>query len=998
MSASNDRRAPPAPRARIEIESGLFLQRFEAVARAHPGRPAVAWRGEGVLTYADLSRDAAAFAGGLQAAGVRRGDRVGLCLERSMDTVIALLGTWVAGASFVPLDPRQPLERLRWIAEDADLRALVTDPSARSRLAGLGPRITTRPSLIASCAIAEPRGASPEQEAYVCYTSGTTGRPKGVQIAHRGLTAFLDAQIEAFRLAPDSRSLLFAAATFDASISEIGAPLLAGACVVIEPETALTAPDLFRQIAQRQVTHVNLPPALLARLDPEHAPGCITTVIIGGEVPPPAAVRAWARRVKLVSVYGPTEATVCTTLARCTPDWARALIGAPIPGVSLTIRDEEGRPVGRGRPGELWISGPGLALGYLGLPELTRARFPVIEGTRWYRSGDRVVEHPDGEIEFLGRVDRQIKLRGLRIEVEEIERNLLDHPAVGQAHVRLRPLGVDAHPALVAFVAAGEGSRDPTLEQTLRAHLALRLPVWMLPERVVALAELPLGAHGKVASEALDAWPLTHPAEGRSRASDQASDREAKLLEIWTQVLGHAAMDPADDFFALGGDSFAAVEIAAAAERAGLPVAPSQVLRHPSVRELSRALGDTPERLGECAEAAALEREITFDEALTAALARPRREPARAGGVFLTGATGFLGSRLLLEVLDTTGAPVRCLVRAPDRGAARARLEESLLQHGAAARLGAAVEIVLGDLALPRFGLEATAWSSLVEQVALIHHAAAQVNLVHPYARLAAANVGGTREIIRLAAESGARLHAVSTLSVFVATDRNHGHARESDTLEETRFVYGGYAQTKWTAERMLHRARAQGLARLLVTRPGLITGDSRTGRGGKTDFLRLFIRGLARIGAVPAGASLALDVTPVDFAARAMALLGRADLRPPAIFHLANPEPLMLERLVDAMSARGVALRRLPLEGWRRRVEGSARLEDAESAAAYLALCRTFTPEDFSRLRSLDLFQATGITFNTTEADRALAAAGLCCPPPSAELIDRYVAEALGR
>ncbi|HTE18245.1 MAG TPA: non-ribosomal peptide synthetase, partial [Armatimonadota bacterium] len=881
----------------------LFTERFAAVARRFPETVAIE-SGATRLTYGELYSRASRLGSHLRALGAGPESVVGLLLEKSPEYVVALLGAWFAGGAFLPLDPHLPPERLSFLLRDSGARWLITSEEEAGGRTDLEAPIVT---LAAAAGAVEgpPVPLRPETLAYVIYTSGSTGAPKGVMVPHGGLVGVLDAQVSAFRIGLGSRSLWYLSTSFDASVSDLGVALLSGATLVIEPRSALeTAAGLLTVLREQGITHLDLPPALLRVLDLAGRPECLQTIIIGGESCPPDVVRRWARPddegrgCRVVNVYGPTEATICTSLCICDPDtWTRPLIGDPLPGVTYHLLDTERQPVGAGTPAELYIGGTTLARGYLNRPELDAARFVVVEGQRLYRTGDRVVRHRDGGIEFLGRLDRQVKVRGQLVAPEEIEARLLAHPEVERAAVVRKATGGERE-ALVAFVVPRGGTVP--VSGDLRAYLARSLPHWMLPQRFEILAGLPLTPTGKIDLAALASQPLANAEAGPAHVAP-STPMERLLAEVWRNVLRVRTIGVTDDFFELGGDSLAVVEVVAAVEARGAPLPPSLMLSHPTIAALAARM----ERLQDqgstdALSCDALRARVAWDKEWEQRLkaARVRRAAHPPAGaprrILLTGATGFLGSRLLCELLSRTRAEIVCPVRAESATEARHRCLGAVrhLPFALPAEQEHRIVALAGDVASPHLGLSETEWSRLTLGVDTVYHCAAQVNALLPYAALEPVNVGGTREALRLLSEGRPkRLHYASTLSVFVASDRNRGRMEERDHLERTEVVYGGYAQTKWAAEHLL-RASEGAAGPIAFYRLGLLTGDPVTGRAAPADFLSMFFRGVAELGCVPerAGAALRVDVTPVDYAARAMAHLSLSAEDGLSTFHIASP------------------------------------------------------------------------------------------------------------
>jgi amino acid adenylation domain-containing protein len=426
---------------------------LQAHVLARPGATALVGL-DGAVSYGELDRLTNQMAHVLQAAGVVPGDPVGVCLTRSPGVVLALIGILKAGGTYVPLDPGYPTDRLAFMIGDASVSLVVTDAASRTAL----PRsvevllLPDAASLAKQPATAPAADVSAEAVAYIIYTSGSTGHPKGVPLRHRGLCNLVQAQIAGFGLTADARTLQFASTSFDASISEIFTALASGGELHLLPSDQLMPGEgLVAALQTRRITHITLPPSVLALLSPADVPD-LQTVISAGEACPAAVMRRWAASRTFINAYGPTEVTVCATQGPCLADDPFVTIGRALPGVQVLILDHEGDLVPLGVPGELCVGGVGLSPGYLNRPDLTAERFiaNAYGQGRLYRTGDLARSLPDGRIQYLGRIDQQVKIRGFRIEPGEIETLLLQHPAVRQAVVAPRTLAGDAQ--LVAYL------------------------------------------------------------------------------------------------------------------------------------------------------------------------------------------------------------------------------------------------------------------------------------------------------------------------------------------------------------------------------------------------------------------------------------------------------------------------------------------------------------------------------------------------------------------
>jgi amino acid adenylation domain-containing protein len=538
-------------------ETQALPRRLAAALDRNPVQTAIE-APDGSYSRSELAARAARITGALAAADVAPGDLVGVALGRGRDLPAALLGVWGAGAAYVPMDPEYPAERLTYMAENSGITALVTVGTLAERL----PRFAGLTIIDLDQTVAEsPAGWSPPQSrnddlAYVIYTSGSTGRPKGVMIEQRSLANVLDAFSLDPGFAPDDRMLALTSLSFDISGLELFLPLLVGGTVIIAPEGTGGDPARLHALLEKQrATVVQATPATwkLYTAFTAVAPPGLRQIWSGGEYLPHWLAQALTKLGPVVhNLYGPTETTIWSTCATLTSGDKRTGIGRPVDNTRLHVVDEYGKPVPPGVPGELWISGNGVARGYLGRPELTSERFALIEGKRAYRTGDVVRWGSDGTLEYLQRADHQVKVRGHRIEPGEIDAAALGLPGVRDACTVVRPAAHDDI-QLVTYIVPK--SACPSSE-TARSLLAEVLPAYMMPALIVPLDALPLTPNGKI-----DRNALPSPAPARRDAEEPTTATERTLAAIWCDVLEIAEVGRTDDFFAVGGHSLSATRV-----------------------------------------------------------------------------------------------------------------------------------------------------------------------------------------------------------------------------------------------------------------------------------------------------------------------------------------------------------------------------------------------------------------------------------------------------
>ena len=559
-----------------------------------PDAPAILFRDE-VISFAELNRRANQVAHYLIGHGTDPDTIVGLCVERSVNLVTGLLGIMKAGAAYVPLDPNYPSERLEWMLEDSGAPLLITQAALLDQLPHTDARTICLDldwPEIASHADGNPESqAGPEDLAYVIYTSGSTGKPKGVMIRHKGVCNLADAQARAFGLGPKDRMLQFASISFDASIFEIVMGLQVGAAMVLAPQDELLpGKPLLQTLDDKKVTAVTLPPTALSQLPAAELP-LLQTVTVAGEACSPELVEQWGVNRRFFNLYGPTESTVWASFARCKPG-DTVTIGKPITNARLYVLDENLQPVPVGVAGELCIGGEGLARGYLNREELSAEKFradPFRDepDARIYLTGDRVRFLPDGNIDFLGRIDHQVKVRGFRIELGEIETTLSAREDVREAVVLARGDGLQ-NERLVAYIIPQGGSQLSLGE--LRAHLKGSLPEFMIPAAFVVLNEFPLTPNGKVDRDA-----LPEPDDKRLALEVEyvapRDHAERVLAAIWKDLLNVEQVGIHDNFFELGGDSILSIQIIARAGQEDLRLTPKQLFEHQTISELAATAG-----------------------------------------------------------------------------------------------------------------------------------------------------------------------------------------------------------------------------------------------------------------------------------------------------------------------------------------------------------------------------------------------------------------------
>lgn len=561
-----------------------FLDLFDYYVRSTPNHTALAFDSENI-SYKELADRMEELASKLIKNGIKRSDRIVISLERGPNLVVAMLATLKIGGAFIPVDPRYPEERKAFMLADSKPSYIISSPEIFESKSELSKALT--PSEKRSIDL------NGLDQAYIIYTSGSTGKPKGAINTHQGLLNLAKEQIRLFGIIPQSRVLQFASFSFDASVSEIVMTLGAGATLVLPRQEEVIPGHAFVELLRRaRITHITLPPSILAALIDADLPD-IKCIVVAGEPCPLELARTWAKKCTFINAYGVSEAAVCSAVKEFHPSMASLPIGKAMNGIELHVLNENKTPVSVGESGELYIGGLGVGLGYLNRPELTQEKFVTLalqskESRRFYRTGDKVKLLLDGSLEYLGRLDNQVKVRGFRIELDEINSTIESYPGIIQSAVVVR-----TDPKLGANITAFYKSdskvelKEVLVTRLLRQYLANKLPAHMIPSYFVQVEDFPLSPSGKIDLAKLRTLPIEQSSD--LQADDlPTSITEVALIELCSEMLQGNAVPLTQSFIDLGGDSLLAVRLGIKIEeRFSISISESDILQARNLRELA---------------------------------------------------------------------------------------------------------------------------------------------------------------------------------------------------------------------------------------------------------------------------------------------------------------------------------------------------------------------------------------------------------------------------
>ncbi|WP_052339373.1 non-ribosomal peptide synthetase [Gorillibacterium massiliense] len=901
------------------------------VVNEHSGKIAISF-GSSEMTYGEFYRKSAKIAHSLISAGMRKGDFVGIYMNRSPETIISILGVLRAGGVYIPIDPEHPLDRNLHIVKDSSCKFFLlkeaNKESAANLLAGDSGvvRLSVEDAFLNAPETFQDIPVSPDDLAYAIYTSGSTGRPKGTLLAHRGVINLCNTIGNALHLTADDIVSQFSTFSFDASVFDTFNALLRGAHLAMLTKEEQTSPALLVDlVARRKITFlICLPTSVFNRMA-EHVPAeesrklaTVKVVLVAGEALLSESVRKFQTKFGsdrvIVNAYGPTECTVAATMYKITGFWSRdsvtVPIGHPIGNYNIYVMKDDGALASIGEEGELCIETIGIAKGYLNLPEKTADVFvknPYGPGLI-YRSGDIVKVLPEDGLEFLFRKDGQLKLHGFRIEIGEIENALSKHPSIlDAAVVAIKKNGAVSH--LSCFFT----EKTQVTVKDLKEHLGQHIPYYMVPSYFYRLKTIPLSPTGKIDRNTLGTMDNPQAAELDEPFEAPVGELETMLASVWSNVLEMSPISRNASFFDIGGDSLSVMVVLSHLKLDYYNLRMGDLYEHKTVKALAAHISTLDKGAIEEAESISERIDLTELPALPKN-AMPDRD-GLGSDVLLTGATGYLGAHLAYELLTATDAVVRLLVRPKPGVKALSRIRETLDgyfgPHFSSMYLHR-ISVLEGDFVEPRLGLDDEDYGELIQSVQSIIHAGADVRHFGDSETFQTTNVQGTENLLALVKTNrNIAFHYVSTLGIpedmaFAGCWNRSGsdvHTFYNTALDNV------YTNSKLAGEKLVAQAAIEGYP-CSIYRAGNLSCHSATGRFQKNineNYFYRMIKGFLLLGKAPMVDTF-VDITPVDFASRFMvSLMKRSQFG--EIYHICNPEQVHYSSLISVLRNMGYSL-----------------------------------------------------------------------------------------
>lgn len=1000
---SPDASALAAPGGSIET-TGTVIGSAVQKMMTTPEAIAVITGDRRAVSYDELARSVQSAISDLTDREVGVHSRVASLTVDNFESLVFLLAASALGATFVGLDPASPRGRLAELLDQIQPHCLVAPARSHAEL----PESMNQVLLASAVRVADQsrwltnwEPISPETTAYMIFTSGTSGPPKAVHVTHRSLWNNIQWRQKQWVLSASEGVLHNFKFHFDPSMWAAWWPLCAGAHIVLARESdLLDARAVQTLLVDRGVSVIGGVPSWLnvaADLCAGQG-GRLRLIFSGGESLSPSLASKLQSvfGAHVVNMYGPTETTVDVCYQSGVPDVApRRLsdlpIGTAIDNCFISVVDDDCYEVLPGVPGQLAISGLGVAGGYFRRPVDTAAKFipdcvPGRRGARAYCSGDLGVRFGDGVLHFIGRTDQQVKVRGYRIELSEVESAV--GSVEGVTDVAVVKLGEAGQDAYLGCAVVSSGSL--TTSQDIKEQLSRKLPTFMVPSVIAVVNEIPRNSSGKVDITAVGLQlRSTEMAQGDDR---EVSRVEARVLDLFSVALARENLTVDDDLFNAGGTSLLVARLASQIEsQFGVSLALHDLFRVPTAAGVAALIEEQLSGTNMSYLLASHAQRLQDDAELPASVhpgRLPRADWVNASEVLLTGATGYLGLHILAALLRDTEAIVHVLVRAKDEVGAYRRLQNGWDEYRLPDQIDVnRVRIHLGDLGRPQLGLDDTTWQALAVTLDAIYHNGAFVNFVYPYSALKPANVDSTVWILKLATTARVKaVHYVSTIDTLLSTHLARPFTEDDRTLNSAINVPAGYTGSKWVAENIVNLARRREIP-VTIFRPGLILGHASTGATQAIDYLLVALKGFLPKGIVPDYPRI-FDAVPVDYVADGIVAISRMSEAAGKFFHMFNPAPVSLKQFTEWVSDYGYEFQVVPFEVAREQALAvgpddplyplQPLMRDAEAAPH-----RALDPQFMNEVQpGLECANTVGLLGRT----------GIVCPPMSRELAFRML------
>ncbi len=811
----------------------------------------------------------------------------------------------------------------------------------------------------------------PSNTAFIIYSSGTTGKPKGSINTVEGLSNLFHAYSQVFSVDKTDVVLQFSSPSFDAWISDVCLALTNGAKLVIPNyENRLPGTGLEKCVKNHNITVVTLPPSVLHHCHPEDFL-TVNTLIVVGERCSKVLVEKWLSGRNMYNAYGPSETSVCTSVHKISNADKSPSIGCSIPGVKIWLEDEDGKVIEDVGRGQLVVGGNGVGLGYLDREELTKEKFSLSQ--KLFYTGDIVYRDTDYLLYYEGRLDNQVKINGVRIELDRVEELLETHKQVSSA-VAVKG-SFHGRDVVIAFVVPQvKDLNEINLRKDLIAVSKSNLPA-NVSLRIMFINELPLRGSGKVDKKYL----LTQYQENKVpilNLDEKTLGLEEKICNIFSNDLEIETFSPSDDYFLMGGDSLGMIRCLSEIETClGKKFVPSIGMTYSTPKSLAEALTNSLDTYH------IEEKALELKDLPDLDLSHVKQNPNGKTGVFLTGATGLLGAYVLKEILDTSESVVRCLVRANSKDEAFSRVKKNLEKHNLwNEAYNDKLICYLGNLSKEHFALDSREYTAIVENIGYVYHLAASVSWVQTYKSLKSVNVTGTVNAIRMCADSGAKLVYVSSIGVYHTKDWKSLSKFDESNISNAGDHRLGYLRSKWASEHLVIKAMDAGISCYVIRPPFICSGVSHTNQVAQSDFLQSKILSCIELGCIPED-GFHLDIYPADLLASGIVLIVKNDKFANRMFNFSNPSKLIWPEIKDVFADLGYDFPLTSYKNWLDKINNLS-----NSMSQHISFIGTSSEQDVS------IYEHSHGEWPYITENNTVEALGNRNVPPVQQLIKKYI------